>query len=49
MIEDCYRILCGEKDIPETSQHNPIMKEESYNDKRYAAAIRAFNSARNER
>lgn len=47
MIEDCYSILCGEKGIPETPQHNPIMKEKSYNDKRYAAAIRAFNAVKN--
>ena len=45
-IENYYKILCGEKPIPETPQHNPIMKEETYNDKRYASAIRAFNAAR---
>ena len=45
-IEYFYQILCGEKPIPETPQHNPIMKEETYNDKRYASAIRAFNAAR---
>ena len=46
MIEYFYDILCGVKPIPESKQHNPIMKEESYNDKRYAAAIKAFNAAR---
>ena len=48
MIEDMYKILCGEKPIPETPRHNPIMYERSYNDKRYAKAIRAFNAARQE-
>lgn len=46
-IEYFYKIICGEKPIPEATQHNPIMKEETYQDKRYAAAIRAFNAARN--
>ena len=49
MIEYFYQILCGEKPIPETPQHNSIMKEEKYNDKRYASAIRAFNAARSKR
>ena len=49
MVEDCYRMLCGEIPIPETPRFNPIMKEESYSDKNYAAAIRAFNAARNNR
>lgn len=49
VIEYFYKILCGEKPIPEAPQHNPIMKEESYNDKRYASAIRAFNAARSKR
>ena len=48
MVEDCYRILCGEKAIPEVKQFNPIMAEESYEDKRYAKAIKAFNAARQE-
>lgn len=48
MVEDCYRMLCGEIPIPETKRHNPIMREETYSDKKYAAAIRAFNAARNE-
>lgn len=47
MIEDCYDILCGAKPIPEDVRKNPIMKEDTYNDKRYAAAIRKFNEARN--
>ena len=46
LMEYYYQILCGEKPIPEAVQHNSIMKEETYNDKRYAAAIRAFNAAR---
>ena len=45
-VEYFYEILCGEKPIPEVKQHNSIMKEETYNDKRYAAAIRAFNAAK---
>ena len=49
MIEDCYRMLCGEMDIPETPRYNPVMYEESYQDKRHAEAIRAFNAARNKR
>ena len=48
-IEYFYKILCGEKPIPETPQHNPIMKEETYQDKRYAIAIKAFNAARSKR
>ena len=47
MVEDCYKMLCGEMPIPETPRFNPIMKEESYSDKHYADAIRAFNAARN--
>ena len=46
MVEDCYRILCGEMSIPEEKRYNPIMKEETYSDKKYAEAIRAFNLAR---
>ena len=49
MIDDCYKILCGELPIPEETRINPIMKEESYNDKRYAKAIRMFNAARNKK
>lgn len=48
-VESCYKILCGEKGIPETKQHNPIMKEETYTDKRYARAIREFNAERNKK
>ena len=47
MVEDAYRMLCGEIPIPETPRFNPIMKEDSYSDKQYAEAIRAFNAARN--
>ena len=47
MVDECYKILCGEKAIPESKTFNPIMKEESYSDKKYAEAIRAFNRARN--
>ena len=46
MIERFYRILCGEEPIPENTIVNPVMKKESYQDKRYAAAIQAFNAAR---
>lgn len=46
IIEECYRILCGEKSIPETARYNPIMREDSYSDKKYAEAIRMFNRAR---
>lgn len=46
MIEKYYRILLGEEEIPESRRHNPIMREETYTDKRYAAAIKAFNAAR---
>lgn len=49
MVEDCYRMLCGEMAIPESTRHNKVMKEETYSDKRLAAAIRAFNAARNEK
>lgn len=49
MIEDCYKILCGEIPIPEDVKKNPIMKEETYNDKRFAKAIKAFNAARQEK
>lgn len=49
MVEDCYRMLCKEMPIPEDPRFNPIMKEETYTDKNYAAAIRAFNAARNEK
>lgn len=47
MIEDCYKILCGEKDIPMDCRKNPVMKEETYQDKRYAKAMRLFAEARN--
>lgn len=46
MIEQFYQTLCGERPIPTTKQHNPVMKEKSYNDKRFAKAMRAFNEAR---
>lgn len=46
IVEDCYKILCGELDIPEAPRYNPIMKEETYSDKKYAEAIRMFNKAR---
>lgn len=47
MIERCYKTICGEIAIPETKRYNPIMKEKTYIDTKYAAAIRAFNLARN--
>lgn len=46
MVEECYSILCGEKAIPEAPRFNPIMKESTYTDIRYAEAIRLFNKAR---
>ena len=45
MVNYTYEILCGEKPIPETKQHNPIMKRETYSDKTYATAIIEFNKA----
>lgn len=47
MIEECYDILCGKKGIPEELHRNPMMREDTYNDKRYAKAVRQFNEARN--
>ena len=47
MMEECYKILCGEKDIPEEVRKNPVMREMTYNDSRYAKAMRMFNETRN--
>ena len=47
LMEEAYAILCGKKGIPEGVRANPMMKESTYNDKRYAAAVKAFNAARN--
>lgn len=49
MIEECYKILCGEIPIPEDIRKNPIMKKSTYQDKRYAKAIQLFNATRNKR
>lgn len=45
MVKQTYEILCGEREIPESTQFNPIMKRESYTDKVYANAILSFNEA----
>lgn len=49
MVEECYQILCGEKNIPEENRFNKIMKEEVYSHKKYAEAIRSFNKERNKK
>lgn len=43
MVEDFYKILCGEEPIPEDEKKNPIMKREGYSDKVYSVAIQDFN------
>ena len=43
MVKDFYKILCGEIPLPESLKANPIMRENTYMDKKYATAIRDFN------
>lgn len=43
MINRIYKMLIGEEDLPESAQRNKIMKRESYSDKVYSQAIKAFN------
>lgn len=45
IINDTYKILCGEMEIPTSKRANPIMKRETYNDKVYANEIDRFNEA----
>ena len=43
LITRIYKILIGEEEIPESARRNNIMKGESYSDKVYREAIKAFN------
>lgn len=43
LLNRIYRILIDKEDLPESPQRNKIMKRESYTDKVYSEAIKAFN------
>ena len=43
LLNRIYRVLIGEEDIPEDPRSNKLMKRESYTDKVYSEAIKAFN------
>jgi len=43
LLNKMYKVMLGEKDIPETEQSNKIMKRKSYTDKVMCVAIRNVN------
>ena len=43
LIKRIYKILIDQEDLPEGTRSNSIMKRESYTDKVYSEAIKAFN------
>ena len=43
LINKVYRILIDQEELPEGARNNSIMKRETYTDKVYSEAIKAFN------
>ena len=47
LINQIYKILIGEEDLPESDRRNKIMKRKTYIDKVYSQAIKKFNKESN--
>ena len=47
LISRIYRILIDKEELPESPKRNKLMKRESYTDKVYSQAIKAFNRKNN--
>ena len=43
LIQQMYRIMLGEEDIPTSTRRNPLMKKDTYSAKVYSAAFDKVN------